>query len=516
MNCTGNTFLFRVIYRDVLNMRGYNGVVVPAKTLRMMTDLVKKYFLFVFLLFFGITVNGHQLDAIDVVGSASNRGDGEPSRSAFFKVNAGIEFLNTLRLGDYDYFIEQVDRHVYARPSFNSILPAFDGPVLSGVLTDAMRQLPGGGKIFISEGLYENVDTIRVPYSNILIEGAGRYRTKIKMKDGMDIGKTIHYGFFQVRNVDHFVLKDLELDGNGSGQTKIDDGTTVTAICNGIHFYSSKNSRVENCFIHDFTMFGVRAHGTTHYLKIDNCHFKDNYWNNVTFSLGTDYCEVNETVLEGASDVGIALYARNATVSNCLIKYVTGSRGSGNTRVGISFESHVGYPGPRYHKVYNTVIKGNGMIAGIMSNKMEGGSTGCIIDGCYIDSCHYGISNYGDSMKIVNNTILNTSLVGVYVNKGDYNYIANNEIQARVNAYALWFWYDDGDGSTYNTVSNNKLRGGRYAYPIRIGPGCNYNRILNNLLYVQDAPGIIQDDGTGTVLSNNFDGTNSRRIPDTR
>ena len=107
-------------------------------------------------------------------------------------------------------------------------------------------------------------------------------------------------------------------------------------------------------------------------------------------------------------------------------------------------------------------------------------------------------------MKIVNNTILNTSLVGVYVNKGDYNYIANNEIQARVNAYALWFWYDDGDGSTYNTVSNNKLRGGRYAYPIRIGPGCNYNRILNNLLYVQDAPGIIQDDGTGTVLSNNL------------
>jgi hypothetical protein len=263
-------------------------------------------------------------------------------------------------------------------------------------------------------------------------------------------------------------------------------------------------------------MFGVRAHGTTHYLKIDNCHFKDNYWNNVTFSLGTDYCEVNETVLEGASDVGIALYARNATVSNCLIKHVTGSRGSGNTRVGISFESHVGYPGPRYHKVYNTVIKGNGMIAGIMSNKMEGGSTGCIIDGCYIDSCQYGISNYGDSMKIVNNTILNTSLVGVYVNKGDYNYIANNEIQARVNAYALWFWYDDGDGSTYNTVSNNKLRGGRYAYPIRIGPDCNYNRILNNLLYVQDAPGIIQDDGTGTVLSNNFDGTNSRRIPDTR
>ena len=40
-------------------MRGYNGVVVPAKTLRMMTDLVKKY-LFV-LLFFGITVNGHAL-----------------------------------------------------------------------------------------------------------------------------------------------------------------------------------------------------------------------------------------------------------------------------------------------------------------------------------------------------------------------------------------------------------------------------------------------------------------------
>ena len=156
------------------------------------------------------------------------------------------------------------------------------------------------------------------------------------------------------------------------------------------------------------------------------------------------------------------------------------------------------------------------MIAGIMSNKMEGGSTGCIIDGCYIDSCQYGISNYGDSMKIVNNTILNTSLVGVYVNKGDYNYIANNVVQSRVNAYALWFWFDSGDGSTYNIVMNNTLRGGRYAYPIRIGANCNYNRFLNNHLYAQDAPGMIQDAGTGTVLSNNFDGTNSRRIPDTR
>ncbi|OQA51403.1 MAG: Pectate lyase superfamily protein [Bacteroidetes bacterium ADurb.Bin302] len=508
------------------------------------------------------------------VGAAPNDGTGDPLRTAFQKVNAAIEVMNDVSLdqatgstgtgnlvfsasptltgtvtlptatsiGDvssteigyvdnvtsniqtqltarqyeeYDYYIEESGGTVYARPSPNTSLTAYSDALLSEVLNSAMGELTTGGKIFIAAGTYEGVDTMRVPYDNITLQGAGRYKTILKMKDNMDVGKTTFYGFVQVRNIDHFVLKDLELDGNGANQTKIDDGTTVTAICNGIHFYSSKHSRVENCFIHDFTMFGVRAHGTTHYLKIDNCHFKDNYWNNVTYSLGTKFCEVNESLLEGASDVGIALYGENATVSNSLIKYVTGTKGSGNTKVGISFESHVDYPRPKFHKIYNTTIKGAGMTVGVMSNKMEGGSTGCVIDGCTIDSAQYGISNYGDSMKIVNNTILNTSLVGVYVNMGDYNYIANNVVQSRINAYALWFWYDDGDGSTYNTVTNNTLRGGRYAYPIRIGAGCNYNRIINNHLYAQNAPGMVQDAGTGTVYNNNYDATNSLWLPNT-
>jgi parallel beta-helix repeat protein len=507
------------------------------------------------------------LETVDV-GTAANDGTGDPLRTAFQKINTAIGVMNDVSLDqatgatgtgnlvfsasptftgtvtlptatsigdvssteigyvdnvtsniqtqltarqyqDYDYYIEESGGTVYARPSPNTSLTAYSDALLSEVLNDAMGELTTGGKIFIAEGTYEGVDTMRVPYDNIIIQGAGRYKTILKMKDNMDVGKTTFYGFVQVREVDNFTIRDLELDGNGANQTKIDAGASTTAILNGIHFYSSKNSHVINCYIHDFTMFGVRAHGTTHYLKIDNCHFKDNYWNNVTYSLGTKFCEVNESLLEGASDVGIALYGENATVSNSLIKYVTGTKGSGNTKVGISFESHVDYPRPKFHKIYNTTIKGAGMTVGVMSNKMEGGSTGCVIDGCTIDSSYYGISTYGDSMQIINNKILNSELVGIYVNMGDYNFISNNTVQSRINAYALWFWYDDADGSTYNTVTNNTLRGGRWAYPIRIGADCNYNMIFNNTLYAQDAPGTIQDAGTGTIRFNNYDLTNN-------
>lgn len=520
------------------------------------------------------------------VGTAANDGTGDPLRTAFQKVNAAIEVMNDVSLDqatgatgtgnlvfsdsptltgtvtlpsatsigdvssteigyvngvtsniqtqltarqyeDYDYYIEESGGTVYARPSPNTSLPAYSDALLSEVLTDCMGELTTGGKVFIAEGTFAGCDSIVVPYDNITIQGAGKYKTSLKLKDHFDSGKKTSYGFIQVHDIDYFTIKDIGLDGNSANQDSITYGLGdfTQSFGWGVGAKGSRYTTIDNCYLHDFTTFGVHSNGDD-WLTVKNCHIKNNLWNGITFGWGTDNNKAIDNLIEGSGDVGIAVYGRNNIIDGNIIRDITGSNGWDNSRVAISIEvagDGVIYPYVRsqYHQITNNMIKGAGQEAGIVSNAIGEGALGIMISGNYIDSCEVAISMMGDSCLISNNKIVNPQggsyNYGIFIQDGDYNLVTGNDITSRkigTGDYPILL-ANSSDGADYNKIIGNNLYGGTY-YSIGIAhANCDGNYIAGNIF--DDSSGgtyDIYDVGTGTIKTyDNYDIHSARFNP---
>jgi hypothetical protein len=426
--------------------------------------------------------------------------------------------LDARKYETYDYFIEEVAGTVYARPSPNVSYTAQSGASLSTVLNACFGQLTSGGKIYIKEGIYDDMDSVVVSQDNITIQGAGRYKTILKLKASFDADKLVSNGFIQVIDKDYFTIKDLEIDGNGANQTKVDAGASAgLAIINGIETEDTRFLTIDNCYIHDFTETGIFSSGCD-WLTVKNSHIKDNYWNGVTFGWGTDYNVLDNCLVEGSGDVGVTMYGRNNEIKNNQIRYITGTKGYDNSQVSIAFE--YGSIRSQYHLVTNNIIKGAGQEGGIVSNAIGEGSLGVQIIGNYIDSCEVAISMMGDSSLISNNKIVNpqggTYNYGIFVQDGDYNFITGNDITCRTigsGDYPILLT-NTSDGADYNKVTNNNLFGGTY-YSIGVAhANCDGNIIMGNIFNdSNDEATDIYDIGTGTIINNNYDYNSARWNP---
>lgn len=402
-----------------------------------------------------------------------------------------------------DYVIEKVGSTYYARPGFKSGLPAYSNTSFNTVITSAMGQLISGGGILIKRGLYDNLDFITIPYDNITIEGQGKYATVLKLKPSADAGTSSTSGLLGTTH-SGVIVKNLQLDGNGTNQTKIDNGSTMTAILVGV-IANGSNCIVENCYIHDFTRYGTYCGSTADNNIIRNSRFVDNYWNGITYDVGTNGGKIINCYISGGGDVGISIYGTGHTVSGCTVKDVTGTNGSQNSYWGIGAEND-GSTFASKMKIINNTVTGAGMSIGI---NCSGNTTNTDIEGNYVHGLNTPISGfaYGISLasgssnnSIKNNFIWDIKWNAIKLTSADSNSIISNHC------------WDIGMGGTgaagealnlsgnNNTIISNTFKGYQMGIDITAGTG---NIILANTVYGMTVLDI-WDDGTSTVKSGNY------------
>jgi parallel beta-helix repeat protein len=401
------------------------------------------------------------------------------------------------QLCSYDYLVEKISATYYATAGPNTGRTSYSGSNFVTVLTSAMSQLSSGGYIKIKNGLYDNLDFITVPYSNIILEGSGKYTTILKLKASADIGVTDAKGLINGSSINNLVIKDLSLDGNGSNQTKIDNGASTTAQLSGILWsYTSVSTttglQVLNCYIHDFTVFGIFTADFSTNSYINNCEIANNYWNNITIVSNNNI--ISDCHMRGSSDVSVTLYGNNNSIVNCIIDDMNQTFGSINSSWGIGMES-TSYP--KGCSIINCKITGPTTKEGIHLNN---GAKECIVQGNYIHDLNstYSIGIFLEDCNyssIIDNLIRTIHNQGIYLSTCTYCLVSNNKIDN-----TGYYCIDFQNGASYNTFTNNTVDGSE---TINIVSGANYNNITNN--YIKQTSGAIIDTGTGTLLSNNFD-----------
>lgn len=454
--------------------------------------------------------------------------------------------LDARKYMPYDFLIEEVAGTTYARPNPNTAYTATSNAVPSTVLQAVVNQLTSGGIVKIGAGNFDNSDSVHVKYSDITFIGAGKEKTKFKLKDDFDngLGFNTSYGFFHVTG-ERVSFVDLEIDANALGQDSIDHGHTpdhygsakVCAILSEDAHYMT----IDNCYIHDATVTAIFATGCD-YGRILNSHIEDGYWNNITLGWGTQEWVIDNCIIDGSTptaadssscgDVGIALYGRYHRVTNNLIKNIVGTRGHDNSQAGISLEfasdnnnlNEAARPSGMF--IFDNRFEGSGMTSGIVNNGRGSGSKGAKIDNNYFDSCKYAISWWGDSATITNNKIyayqIGSYTYGIYIQAGDYNLISGNDVEVPTTGsgnYPLLITEDadatPDDGANYNKAVGNTLIGGTY-YSIGVsGNDCTGNYIAGNIFDddTNDATDIY-DTGTGTIKTyDNYDYNSSRFNP---
>jgi hypothetical protein len=401
-----------------------------------------------------------------------------------------------------DYVIEKVGSTYYARSSGS--YTAYSNTSASVVINSAMGQLTSGGVIFIKGGLYDNMDVLKVPYSNIVLQGV-KNLTKWKLKASADVGVGYGLGFINLSNdaiagsppVNYITIKDIELDGNGANQTLIDNGAGTTARLSGVYSdsHAITNITITNCYIHDFACFGIILTNASDGIIQDN-KFEHNYWNAVTIAGGSKIT-IDNNYIHGSGDVGIASYGADIVISNNFINGMDGAHGSFNSKWGIAFE---GGSTARNKILLNTVT------ATALGISAAEASTNCEISDNYIHDLVgtfiQGINLTGAvNILVSNNKIYGIDGWGILVGTTTYSNILNNNIHAITTGNAIRIM----TGSLYNNINGNNVYcpGGA---GILFDSGANYNYIVNNIINGVNAdPGNeFSDSGTGNIYINNY------------
>lgn len=418
------------------------------------------------------------------------------------------------------YTIERKNGVLYAKGSRTGMVE-YSGQNFNTIITNCMWQLylscSQGGTVHIKNGLYDGLDQIIVPGSHITIEGESRYSTVLKMADAMDDAYGARFALIQINGHDDCTIRNIKLDGNGENQTKIDNGASTDAIEDCIYTHDTNRTVIENCFIYNCTMTGIETHSDTD-LTIRNCFIQDGYWNGVTFGWGTRNNIVEDCLIWGSGDVGVAVFGDYNVVKNSIIKDITGVHGSGNTMVGISFE-----PGGTVsadHLVLGNLIDGSdGMTTGIAGFFGAADASERIsIIGNTIKECDYGLTYFGNNSHVLSNSFINCNTIAVNFQGAEDNTVSGNFISADNTMIGIALTINGADLSHRNIVNGNTIKnaGGAFSYAVAINTGCGYNMVLNNVIYGSSGEQAdIQDLGTNSIINNNYGMSGLRWQPET-
>lgn len=440
------------------------------------------------LLFISVTASAQyraliEKDTVNLVGTKTN-------------VNAKADTSSITQTPDY--IIEKVGSTYYARPGFKSGLPAYSNASFNTVITSAMGNLTSGGSVLIKRGSYTGLNFITVPYSNIIIGGEGN-STILKLNDNSDVSVSSPTGLIIVGSgVNNVTIQNLQLDGNQTNQSKIDNNASTTARLSGV--YSVANyTTVKNCYIHDFTQYGFYAAGSATYNSVDHCKLENSGWNQSTFDENTSNCSITNSEIIGGGDVGISVYGVNHTINGNTVHGVSTLHGSTGSMWGIGTEvgGAVNSSGTfiTNNKVYGVSMK-KGIVTAV-SNHIT-------INGNHIDSIltanAIGIDIIsGADNVITNNTVYNIGKYGIHLDASTGNKISNNHLYD-IGSIGLLGEAFGGDKVDSNTISGNTIKANSVG--LRLTGGDN-NIVQSNTLY-----GVGSDDfdetSTNTRKTNNW------------
>lgn len=485
--------------------------------------------------------------------SATSIGDVSSTEIGYVNgVTSNIQAQLTARqYQDYDYYIEESGGTVYARPSPNGSLTAYNGSILSGVLTSAMGQLTTGGKIYIAAGTYSDNDSIVVPYDNITIEGAGMNKTIIRVKDDWDASKHISgtKGFFQVLGKDYFTIRNLQLDGNGDNQTYIDNNNSGDGMVGRTHGLwigiaagdTSKYPIIDRCNIANWAgAAGLILYSS--YGKVTDCNFINDFSNGITV-----YCYGNmieNSYFYGIGDVGAALYGYDNVIRDCDLEDMNGTKGTTGSGCGISIETTTGKNAGVSvinNKIHGHCMKGIGAYRGCENAVISGNE----IYGFSLDGGSGITSTTGVGTLIHNNYIYGfttNALSGIILNRDSASVVSNNiidnpEVSSTGNSYGILTYgtkncsitnnfvridsvhsaialtkYGSATYSTGNVVKDNYAEG-RFAMYIPVGN--DNNTVINNRFKsVTSGAFDIYDLATGNIKLDNYGITTGRHLYD--
>ena len=403
-----------------------------------------------------------------------------------------------------DYVIEKIGSTYYANPNIRSSYVTYSSTNFKTMMDGVMSQLVNGGLVFIKAQVDTGLDAgaITIIYSNITICGAGKNLTKLKLKYHADIGISATIGLVEASNISNPTLQDIELDGNGANQTKVDANASLTAVLNGVRLGWTgivNNPTIKDCYIHDFTEFGVWYVIVSNGI-IKDCSIQNNYWNNITLSKDVSLSKVTNCYFTGSSDASITNYGTDNTVENCFINDVGGGHGSTGGYWALAMEGDGGSLGtPTRCSIINNRITGSHIQMAV------------------------ALASYAKDFVIRDNTIWDISLANsntIYILHSDSGLISGNKIIRSINNNILL------DHSRGNIISNNEISRdngfgygvdlsvspcniikGNYLdsyYGVRTTSGSDSNKVVDNIIKSNVNGADIIDGGIGTIFNKNY------------
>lgn len=444
-----------------------------------------------------------------------------------------------------DYYITKISSTVYAIPHpKRSTYVSYSGATLTPVLQSVFDDLEDIDyqKIYIADGLYDGMDSVIWRGDHLSIEGAGQYKTILKLRDAFDADISKNYGLLQIRNEDKSYhsgnsISNLTLNGNRSNQTKFslggDDPGDPAGITNGILIYRNYNFVIENVHVVGFYNDGIETLESPD-ATILNCRVDSIGWNGITINQKSVRNRVEGCYVTHCGDVGIDVQASNSIIHNNRLREMDGLNGSGNTRAAIALENY-----PKNVIISNNIIQGgDSTLSGITSNaRTPGSATNAIITGNNIDSCAIGIGMASDSSYISNNiitafntrsfwadgVITSSTGVGIQIVGGDYNTVSGNLIRSTFpNLYGIRLHYSGSYYADYNNVINNVIFNDASLPGIVVShANCTYNVIANNISNGEygndvDDQWIVYNPALSptSMIYNNLNRAGSTRAPD--
>ena len=386
------------------------------------------------------------------------------------------------------------------------------GATESTTAIQAALNAANGNIVYIPAGYYVT-GTLVVADDSITIMGAGRYNTILKLKDAADAG-TAHGHLIYAGGANKFTLRDIQLDGNGLNQTKIDNrgGTNkswsvgVFANDTTISYEATNNLKVENCYIHDFARDGiVWSTGTNALVK--DCYFKNNFVAQVEFWGATTNGVIDNCYMRNGT--GVSLFGDNHTISDTKFEYFYNAHMWDATDYGITLESAT--YGPDNVMITDCIFKGDTLTEAIFTS--TNGMRNLTINNILIKSTepdHYGIYMVKDTNTLITNSHIIGTKYPIITLGSQWATISNNHIEGNASGYSGI--YINGDSDNNSLMGNYiKMAGGR---PIELASGATNNVVANNVLTGAWSDALVLDAGTTTTVFNNYSSTISSKVYD--
>ncbi len=323
----------------------------------------------------------------------------------------------------------------------------------------------GGGVVLIKSGNYSVASPI-TPLTNVIIRGEG-LGTYVKLPNLTNVN------IFEVFGVNHVIIEDLYLDGNGVNQSV---EKQIIRIGQGSTYIDVKNCKLINASHHGVNSLNDSSYSNCTnirvlYCEISNCgSLVEANPDGACIALQGSYCLAQGNFITDTSFCGIELYhdGDHSSAVNNFIIWNGESDTLGAIQVGVNNENSI---------VSGNIITGAG-VSGHGAIKVLANYATVSNNTIFDITNGFGIWASGtNNSAFNNNTIKNLSQEGIYI-EGTYNTFSANTITnclMGINARPTAFY----DVIIGNIISGNQQYGifvNQSAKNITI----NSNQIINN------------------------------------